>query len=143
MPLHAITYDYGEEGLRAQLPPRLPGSPAPPACSRPHRRWNSPGGCTPPHRLQREPYVNHLLRVALRINCHYGVDDPDIITAALLHDAVEDHAWRPVPRRARRRGRRPAQQVRLTGRRSWTSPTPSTRPAPTATGSTGSTSSRA
>jgi (p)ppGpp synthase/HD superfamily hydrolase len=24
--------------------------------------------------------------------CHYGVDDPEIISAALLHDAVEDHA---------------------------------------------------
>ena len=43
-------------------------------------------------RRQREPYVNHLLRVALRISVHYGVDDPDIISAALLHDAVEDHA---------------------------------------------------
>ena len=43
-------------------------------------------------RRQREPYLNHLLRVALRIICHYGVLDPDIICAALLHDAVEDHA---------------------------------------------------
>ena len=43
-------------------------------------------------RRQREPYINHLLRVALRIICHYGVRDTDIICAALLHDAVEDHA---------------------------------------------------
>jgi (p)ppGpp synthase/HD superfamily hydrolase len=41
---------------------------------------------------QREPFVNHLLRVALRIICHYEVHDADIIAAALLHDAVEDHA---------------------------------------------------
>ena len=43
-------------------------------------------------RRQREPYINHLLRVALRIICHYGIRDTDIICAALLHDAVEDHA---------------------------------------------------
>ena len=36
--------------------------------------------------------MNHLLRVALRITIHYGVDDPEVICAALLHDAVEDHA---------------------------------------------------
>jgi hypothetical protein len=41
---------------------------------------------------QREPFVNHLLRVALRIIVHYDVHDADIISAALLHDAVEDHA---------------------------------------------------
>jgi (p)ppGpp synthase/HD superfamily hydrolase len=34
----------------------------------------------------------HLLRVALRIICHYGVGDPEVICAALLHDAVEDYA---------------------------------------------------
>ena len=33
-----------------------------------------------------------MLRVALRIISHYGVDDIDVICAALLHDAVEDHA---------------------------------------------------
>ena len=36
--------------------------------------------------------MNHLLRVALRIMVHYGVWEPDVICAALLHDAVEDHA---------------------------------------------------
>jgi (p)ppGpp synthase/HD superfamily hydrolase len=39
----------------------------------------------------REPYVNHLLRVAIRIIRHYHVRDPEVIVAALLHDAVEDH----------------------------------------------------
>ena len=43
-------------------------------------------------RRQREPYVNHLLRVALRIMVHYSVREPDVVCAALLHDAVEDHA---------------------------------------------------
>jgi (p)ppGpp synthase/HD superfamily hydrolase len=41
---------------------------------------------------QREPYVNHVLRVALRIVCHYEVRNADVVCAALLHDAVEDHA---------------------------------------------------
>ena len=36
--------------------------------------------------------MNHLLRVALRVMVHYGVWEPDVICAALLHDAVEDHA---------------------------------------------------
>src|SRR5260370_8151364 len=42
-------------------------------------------------RRDREPYVNHLLRVAIRIMSHYGVRDADVVCAALLHDAVEDH----------------------------------------------------
>jgi HD domain len=43
-------------------------------------------------RRQREPYVNHLLRVATRIISHYQVRNADVVCAALLHDAVEDHA---------------------------------------------------
>jgi (p)ppGpp synthase/HD superfamily hydrolase len=36
--------------------------------------------------------VNHLLRVAIRVLHHYRVPDADVACAALLHDAVEDHA---------------------------------------------------
>jgi len=43
-------------------------------------------------RRQREPYSCHLLRVAVRVVSHYRVRDPDVVCAALLHDAVEDHA---------------------------------------------------
>ena len=39
----------------------------------------------------REPYLNHLLRVAIRMMHHYQVRDVDVIVAGLLHDAVEDH----------------------------------------------------
>ena len=46
---------------------------------------------------EREPYVNHLLRVAIRIMSHYGVHDTDVAFAALLHDAVEDHAAELAP----------------------------------------------
>lgn len=42
-------------------------------------------------RRQREPYLNHLLRVAIRVISHYGVRDAEVVCAALLHDAVEDH----------------------------------------------------
>ena len=35
--------------------------------------------------------MNHLLRVAIRIISAYGVRDADVVCAALLHDAVEDH----------------------------------------------------
>ncbi|MCM0676899.1 HD domain-containing protein [Micromonospora phytophila] len=42
-------------------------------------------------RRVREPYLNHLLRVAIRMTHHYQVRDVDVIVAGLLHDAVEDH----------------------------------------------------
>lgn len=35
------------------------------------------------------PYIEHPLRVALRL-IRWGVDDPELIAAALLHDVVED-----------------------------------------------------
>jgi len=41
--------------------------------------------------------VNHLLRVAIRIISHYQAADPDLACAALLHDAVEDHAGDLAP----------------------------------------------
>lgn len=35
------------------------------------------------------PYIEHPLRVALRL-VDWGVDDPQVVAAALLHDTVED-----------------------------------------------------
>lgn len=40
----------------------------------------------------RDPYINHPLRVALRL-LRYGVVDTGVINAALLHDAVEDGSY--------------------------------------------------
>ena len=92
MPLHAITTMYGEQGLRERFA-RETDRLADPACSgqvgRALQLATRLHACD---RRQREPYVNHLLRVALRIMVHYGVWDSDVICAALLHDAVEDHA---------------------------------------------------
>jgi (p)ppGpp synthase/HD superfamily hydrolase len=38
-----------------------------------------------------------VLRVAIRIISHYRAADPDLACAALLHDAVEDHAGDLAP----------------------------------------------
>ena len=37
-----------------------------------------------------EPYINHPLEVAALLASIGDVDDPDVLTAALLHDTVED-----------------------------------------------------
>jgi (p)ppGpp synthase/HD superfamily hydrolase len=38
----------------------------------------------------RAPYINHLLEVAKLVDQATGSKDPDLIVAALLHDAIED-----------------------------------------------------
>jgi HD domain len=96
MPLHAITSTYGEEGLRARFAAEIETWPG-----EDRRRLNQALELAArlhagDHR-EREPYVNHLLRVAIRIMSHYGVRDTDVIIAALLHDAVEDHAAELAP----------------------------------------------
>jgi (p)ppGpp synthase/HD superfamily hydrolase len=96
MPLHAITSAYGEEGLRARFAAEIEAWP-----QADQRRLNQAlalaGRLHAADRREREPYVNHLLRVAIRIMSHYGVRDGDVVCAALLHDAVEDHAAELAP----------------------------------------------
>ena len=91
MPLHAITSTYGEEGLRARFAAEVATWP-----EQDQRRLNQAldlaGRLHAADRREHEPYVNHLLRVAIRIMSHYGVRDTGVVCAALLHDAVEDHA---------------------------------------------------
>ncbi|MET8154162.1 HD domain-containing protein [Actinoplanes sp. NPDC049668] len=92
MPLHAITEVYGEPGLRRRLTLELERLPDP------HRRVidDAAGWATDLHagqRRTREPYVNHPLRVTLRMLCHYRVTDADVLAAGLLHDVVEDQPW--------------------------------------------------
>ncbi len=100
MPLHAITSVHGEAGLRRRLLIEIAQFPAADRgrvldalelASRLHAR----------DQRQREPYSNHLLRVTIRILSHYQVADPDVTCAALLHDAVEDHAEDIAPGQAR------------------------------------------
>ena len=39
---------------------------------------------------QRTPYVSHPFRVCLTLQLVFGIDDADVLTAAVLHDTIED-----------------------------------------------------
>jgi hypothetical protein len=90
MPLHAITSTYGEAGLRGRLTAEIASWPEADR-RRMERALDLAARLHASDRRDREPYVNHLLRVAIRIMSHYRVRDADVVCAALLHDAVEDH----------------------------------------------------
>jgi hypothetical protein len=93
MPLHAITEVYGEKGLRDRFALELEEFPEHDQAT---LREALELAATLHHdqRRVREPYLNHLLRVTLRIICYYRVRDAEVLTAALLHDSVEDQPWR-------------------------------------------------
>ena len=91
MPLHAITALHGEAGLRERFAIEI-ASFSDDDQRRTARALELAIRLHAGDRRQREPYINHLLRVAIRIITYYGVHDTDVICAALLHDAVEDHA---------------------------------------------------
>jgi (p)ppGpp synthase/HD superfamily hydrolase len=93
MPLHAITEVYGEEGLRDRFALELEALPRP-AQEQLSAVLAYVSVLHEGQRRVREPYLNHLLRVTLRILCYYRITDVEVLTAALLHDAVEDQAWR-------------------------------------------------
>src|SRR5690349_12052512 len=90
MPLHAITEVYGEAGLRDRFALELE-SFADPDRKQLTEALDLAATRHADDRRVREPYLNHLLRVAIRIIRYYGVRDTDVLVAALLHDAVEDH----------------------------------------------------
>jgi (p)ppGpp synthase/HD superfamily hydrolase len=92
MPLHAITTVYGEQGLRDRLDIETTRISDPASREKIGKALRLASRLHAEDQRQREPYVNHLLRVTLRIICHYDVGDTNVICAALLHDAVEDHA---------------------------------------------------
>jgi HD domain len=91
MPLHAITSTYGEAGLRDRFTVEMASWPDADQ-RRMERALDLAARLHAGDRRDTEPYVNHLLRVAIRIMSRYGVHDADVVCAALLHDAVEDHA---------------------------------------------------
>ncbi len=91
MPLHAITSVHGEAGLRERLMLEVAAFPAADR-ERVERALGLASRLHAADWRQREPYVNHVLRVAIRVISHYRVSDADVVCAALLHDAVEDHA---------------------------------------------------
>src|ERR1700692_737303 len=45
--------------------------------------------------IAQEPYINHLLEVASLVTEATSVADPNLVIAALLHDAVEDQGVAP------------------------------------------------
>jgi (p)ppGpp synthase/HD superfamily hydrolase len=90
MPLHAITSTYGEAGLRERFAVEIASWPEPDR-RRMERALDLAARLHAADRRDREPYLNHPLRVAIRIMVYYGVRDTDVICAALLHDSVEDH----------------------------------------------------
>ncbi|MDL4815122.1 HD domain-containing protein [Actinomadura opuntiae] len=90
LPLHTITAVYGEAGLRDRFAREILRFPEPDW----RRLSTALALASDLHRQDRrvsEPTINHLLRVTLRVMCHYRVDDVDVLVAALLHDSVEDH----------------------------------------------------
>jgi (p)ppGpp synthase/HD superfamily hydrolase len=92
MRLHEITAAYGELGPRirfAQEEKRLASTDD---RIKVNRALTLASQLHAVDQRQRQPYINHPLRVALRIMCHHRILDADVISAALLHDAVEDHA---------------------------------------------------
>ncbi len=92
MPLHAVTEIHGEAGLRRRLALDLHRLPGPDnAAVAAAAAWAA--DLHAGQRRTREPYLNHLLRVTLRMLCHYRVTDPDVLAAGMLHDAVEDQPW--------------------------------------------------
>jgi hypothetical protein len=90
MPMHAITEIHGEPGLleRFRLEVRQFGDTD---RARLTAALDLAADLHRDDRRVREPYLNHLLRVAIRLMHHYQVRDVDVVVAGLLHDAVEDH----------------------------------------------------
>ncbi|OKI62523.1 HD domain-containing protein [Micromonospora sp. CB01531] len=90
MPMHAITEIHGEPGLLARFRLEIRAFDDA-ARARLTEALDLAAELHRDDRRVREPYLNHLLRVAIRMMHHYQVRDVDVIVAGLLHDAVEDH----------------------------------------------------
>jgi hypothetical protein len=90
MPLHAINEVFGEAGLRSRFALQIADFP-PADRARLEKALALAADLHAEDRRVREPYLNHLLRVTIRIICYYRIRDVDVLVAALLHDTVEDH----------------------------------------------------
>ncbi|MER7894008.1 HD domain-containing protein [Micromonospora sp. NPDC094482] len=90
MPMHAITEIHGEPGLLERFRLEIQSFDEA-ARERLTAALDLAADLHRDDRRVREPYLNHLLRVAIRMMHHYQVRDVDVIVAGLLHDAVEDH----------------------------------------------------
>jgi hypothetical protein len=90
LPLHVVTEVYGEQGLRRRFQLEIASFPDTEQAVL-ERAFRLAERLHRDDRRSREPVLNHLLRVTIRIMCHYRVRDAEVLVAALLHDAVEDH----------------------------------------------------
>jgi hypothetical protein len=75
MPLHAITTLHGEAGLRERLAIETASFPQA-GRHQIERALDLAARLHAADRRQREPYINHLLRVTIRIISHYRIRDP-------------------------------------------------------------------
>jgi (p)ppGpp synthase/HD superfamily hydrolase len=92
MSIGAVTEVHGSEGLHALFDAEADQAFADTAAREAFQRAKRLAVLLHNHDLRdREPYINHLLRVAIRIIRYYEVREADVVVAALLHDAVEDH----------------------------------------------------
>ncbi len=90
--LHDVTDQYGTHGLTLRLIDELEKSGLD---GQPEVTWALWFGMTLHANDTRTVghYKDHILRVTLRPLLHYGVVDPTITAASLLHDSVEDHPF--------------------------------------------------
>jgi (p)ppGpp synthase/HD superfamily hydrolase len=79
MPLHAVTEVYGEAGLRERFALEVAGLPGR-STMEDALVWAA--ALHADQRRTREPYLNHVLRVAIRILTYYRVTDPEVIGSA-------------------------------------------------------------
>lgn len=91
LPLHVLSEVYGLEGLRHRLVLEIEQFPTDQQEIL-HRALALAERLHAHDRRSREPYMHHILRVTIRIASRDRVRDLDALVAALLHDAVEDHA---------------------------------------------------
>ena len=93
--LHEITQLYGEDGLEERFQREVDSLDI---SDEDRRRINEALALALylhlPQTRGENPYSTHILRVSSRIIHHFKVTDPEIIIAALLHDAVEDQSKR-------------------------------------------------
>ncbi len=97
MSLHEISQRFGTEGLLIRYNSevaRLPDE----AQQQINQALLSAVEWHKDQRRTNGPYIDHVLRVQIRIISHYGIEDPDILIAALLHDSIEDQSDKIVGR---------------------------------------------
>jgi len=94
LPLHDVTREFSEEGLRRRLSYEVSRTDWPDDIREQIRFAEELAIDThAPDSRGVHPYSTHFLRVAIRLisRDHLGIQDPDLLIAALLHDTVEDH----------------------------------------------------